>query len=969
MDRAQYTITLIYKIHILYNMNNTVPALTFFFTLLLIPAIPPNFADTNVDEAHNIATQKMIQRHINLQFGASNSPPVNATANTPSYIPIIFSAVDNDTLVVGIDARVLSENITYTEQQIADYIGINASIDIKYMSISSDSLRINSNENLHLEFLADICHPIIALDFEDKCVKFFTELTAGNVLTKNNPLSGQNSPSMNNPCDDSLSSLACYFYNQYIAKCIPTYTRSRCASYAAFITNGGYTLPTSSTISDTVPPVITIPDDIVKVVSGTSAYVDYQVSATDNVDETVSVTCNPSNNVFPLGTTRVTCSSMDTSQNTARESFTVTVTQNTLQSSDTVVFSDDFENGLSKWVVSGELRWRTGQLDENVAISGHTISNNVAEADDCDRECILEMRNGVDLSDVTSATLEFYRFVDNSLDRGEYLKVEAYDGTSWNQLAIYGDDYDTNDDAWHFETLDISDYTNSDFKVRFIVLASSRSEDVGVDEIAIRIRTSVTDLPTIFSDDFENGLSKWTKTGDYNWNDETLDDGVIIDGFDISNLVAQADNCDNVCFLTMAQSVDFSSASSKSLIFDRFVDSSLDRNEYLRVDAYDGISWTYLETYGDNNNKNDKEWHNEIIDLSAYTNDDFKIRFVAQTSKSSEEVAVDNIQLKTGDSISTIQLSNITVYAAEHESKRVSYNLNAQGAASDVTVIRCDPPSGSIFSSTTSVECIVDSIYGPFKYLFTVFFKPPVEIYGGTPHVFYPSPTANGSAGTITTGVTTTNGHHGVVVAGHTINAPRNFYEPTHVIPLSHNLDDLSNTVVFSTLNGIGTTIGNYDAAFIRTSNSDTTAPLNHVRMLNGTIFTVTHGTLSDVEVLSTINIYGQYNNRDGLLIFKNATLDNTRGTLTEMGIGNYKSIDGDSGGPIVYHGDGAVLVGLHGGSVCIFTPEDANTIDVSNSSFCNSNIIITSQNGDYHNVYYKYFSAWENVKNGLNVR
>ena len=96
------------------------------------------------------------------------------------------------------------------------------------------------------------------------------------------------------------------------------------------------------------------------------------------------------------------------------------------------------------------------------------------------------MRNSVDLSSVTSATLEFYRFVDASLDRGEYLKVEAYDGTSWNQLAIYGDDYDTDDDVWNLETLDISDYTNSDFKIRFIVLASSSSEDVGVDEIIIR---------------------------------------------------------------------------------------------------------------------------------------------------------------------------------------------------------------------------------------------------------------------------------------------------------------------------------------------------------------------------------------------------------------------------------------------------------------------------------------------------
>ena len=71
--------------------------------------------------------------------------------------------------------------------------------------------------------------------------------------------------------------------------------------------------------------------------------------------------------------------------------------------------------------------------------------------------------------------------------------------------------------------MDISDYTNSDFKIRFIVLASKSSEDVGVDEIVIRA-TSETSQSGIFSDNFENGLDKWTTSGELEWETGTLDE-------------------------------------------------------------------------------------------------------------------------------------------------------------------------------------------------------------------------------------------------------------------------------------------------------------------------------------------------------------------------------------------------------------------------------------------------------------
>jgi hypothetical protein len=58
-------------------------------------------------------------------------------------------------------------------------------------------------------------------------------------------------------------------------------------------------------------------------------HVIYRVTASDAVDGAVPVTCKPrSGSRFPLGRTRVTCSAMDKSANTATASFRVTVRAN-----------------------------------------------------------------------------------------------------------------------------------------------------------------------------------------------------------------------------------------------------------------------------------------------------------------------------------------------------------------------------------------------------------------------------------------------------------------------------------------------------------------------------------------------------------------------------------------------------------------------------------------------------------------
>jgi hypothetical protein len=75
-------------------------------------------------------------------------------------------------------------------------------------------------------------------------------------------------------------------------------------------------------VTDTVPPVLTVPSDI----STASTVVSWTATAVDAIDGTVPVTCDPtSGSTFPIGVTVVTCSATDLRQNVSVATFKVFV--------------------------------------------------------------------------------------------------------------------------------------------------------------------------------------------------------------------------------------------------------------------------------------------------------------------------------------------------------------------------------------------------------------------------------------------------------------------------------------------------------------------------------------------------------------------------------------------------------------------------------------------------------------------
>jgi HYR domain-containing protein len=88
-------------------------------------------------------------------------------------------------------------------------------------------------------------------------------------------------------------------------------------------TTGGFAV----TVSDTTPPLVDIPADmLIRAPSAAGAVVSYRVSAGDDVDGPVAASCAPAPDlVFPLGVTTVTCAAADAAGNRSSRSFRVTV--------------------------------------------------------------------------------------------------------------------------------------------------------------------------------------------------------------------------------------------------------------------------------------------------------------------------------------------------------------------------------------------------------------------------------------------------------------------------------------------------------------------------------------------------------------------------------------------------------------------------------------------------------------------
>lgn len=562
-----------------------------------------------------------------------------------------------------------------------------------------------------------------------------------------------------------------------------------------------------------------------------------------------------------------------------------------------VFFSDDFEDGtLDKWTESGEPDWRADAFDERSLPPGHASTNKVAEADNCDTPCIITTTSPMNITGIDNPRLEFWRYVDRSIDNyddgeGEYLKAEVTtDGAAWTQLDLWTEENGDDDDAWHRETYDLAPYSSAAFQVRFVALASSPAEDVGIDSINVTTTSQVQTPPSTPEPEEDATPPTITTPGDITREQRHSTLGSFIE-FDVT----ATDDTDGE------------------------VDATCDRE----------TGWYTAGTY------------TVTCTASDAAGNTSTARFTITVTSPASSTPTDS----DGDGY------HDGIDQCPSEASSTNYGCPSE-------------PEPPLTNQTIPVYAGVDHGYS-------------YEFLG--PHITQRGP----YYGTIGFTGYTVNGTAVFIGAAHTF-VPDKFsgQEPVihsnkHIIfPIGHPRSVVST----------GSPMSDYfmyqpertiDAALVPITN-DTFVPSNQLKMRNGTIIDLLQGNTTSVERGSEISLYGSRTNSDGVLLFKNATVT-TRDygkdrpytyTIPNYLIGNYASVGGDSGGPVVIHQNGSAhIIGIHSGVVCQFVSPSENQPEINFWFNATDNSPLCPQVTTGIWTYYKGFSSWNTVKSELGIR
>ena len=154
------------------------------------------------------------------------------------------------------------------------------------------------------------------------------------------------------------------------------------------------------------------------------------------------------------------------------------------------LFSDSFETGQwgGKWVEDSQNDWFT-------STQRATEGSYAAEVDGRATDATLTLSSPVDLTPYGSAQLTFDWFIESGLDTGEYLALDLFDGTSWQEVARLSGNVDA-ENTWHHEALTIDgDWLVDNFQFRYRAKMSGSDEDANVDNVQL-IATSLAAPPS-----------------------------------------------------------------------------------------------------------------------------------------------------------------------------------------------------------------------------------------------------------------------------------------------------------------------------------------------------------------------------------------------------------------------------------------------------------------------------------------
>lgn len=694
--------------------------------------------------------------------------------------------------------------------------------------------------------------------------------------------------SSSQPCPRGATPLTCHFWDRYVSICTSNPNTGQCRDFAGVITRAGYALPAASGAVSVDTDRDGINDDMDQCDTRPETFNGYQ--DTDGCPDTPPAPpprppITPTSTIVPAGA---------------------------------IIFQDDFERGLGKWVVTGQQEWQAGQLDESKTIPGYTTSNQVAEADDCDDyACVLSLKSSIDLSGYDSATLEFDRFVDRSLDSGEYLAVSIGNNGAYREIFRWSDG-SGDDDKWNHQTVNLASYLRSGFNIKFSTEESSSSEDVAVDNIKIRGVQQVE------------------------------------------------------CSLVVTASAQIGGPVKASW------NSCEGAKKYKVYASENGGSRTYLgaTTSTTYTYSGADEGERYVISVKAlqsdysYTGYFHSNQVTVPTSDRTAPVITvpENIIVNTNET-SAIVTYDVTAYDRKDGSVSVSCNppsASSFGLGETTVTCRARDAAGNSATETftitvNQVGCIDDQHLqsGILCYLKTTFGR----LIGGDGIHLRGNPVrddgavrtdfgkAHASIGLV---VDTDNNEIGGISASHwsstSLLANSVPYIDSIVGPIFVG-DFTIDTNVFENRPGQSA-----DAVFFEITNSDITPHINKIRYGIVDYSVTKFGGYNDLSRGSEIKISGLMTEGVGPLLYYNATVNIDTYTLINQGLANYPSASGDSGSPIFVNLDNnnVQILGTHVGLGCA-TKSDPDPPDYLICKSSGSKLL-------------KVFSPWENVVSELGI-
>jgi hypothetical protein len=314
-------------------------------------------------------------------------------------------------------------------------------------------------------------------------------------------------------------------------------------------------------------------------------------------------------------------------------------------------FSDNFESGLSNWLVSGQ-DWDTTSIFYRDG--GHSITESPNGNYKPGAHVTILLVKPVNIENSIFPVLSFWhRFnTEYSNEQGiDFCRVEISknSGFTWKEIKKYSG----NQNSWTYEQLDLRKYKSDEFKIRFILTDSyanwngnNQQDGWYIDDVEIKELEKGPSISFPFKDDFENGLNNWLlSTKDWNTTSKFVHSGnlSITDSPD-GNYPTNANST-----LTLAGIIDLTISTSPVLTFWQRYNTNGDMDFcHVEISTDYGFTWNEIKKFSGVQNT----WLQETIDLSNYKNNAVKIRFrLLGTHMATEDGwYIDDVEIKENHS-------------------------------------------------------------------------------------------------------------------------------------------------------------------------------------------------------------------------------------------------------------------------------------------------------------------------------